>query len=930
MRRLWIALAAASLAMPAAAALTQDWGTFAMISSTLGVKANRLCIGEGLRVSDIGCPSYAPSVTTAGDVSVTGNLSANKFIGDGSGLTGITADATDRIISGTNARTRIVAVSNTGFISITQNNGETAWFDPVRGLVTLGVSATGGISGTTGYFSGRVGIGTATPDRDLVVVNGSDDGVVRIGSSYGAMISGDSGGRGIYGTNLYADGLSLRTAGTHGSYGYAGMSTRWGAVEFYTAAGATTADAAVTPTTRMRITSGGNVGIGTDNPAGTLHVSSSSWATAIVQAMQNDPVLQLASDTTAGNAGWRMGMDVSDDDLLDWRYNNSRKMLLTTSGKLRVGDATIPAGGTLEVAGTISASNAIQVGSSGLGCGSSIAGALRYNTGNVQYCNGTSWTSLSSNTTAALDGSGSANHIAYWSDPDTLAYDSNQLYWDAANNNLGIGTITPSAALEVSGTVSATSVQLSLLAGDYGVGGEGGWASALDDLSNVDTSGAGTGSILAYDGSGWVVSSSTGGTIDGSGSANHVAYWSDSDMISYDSSQLYWNASSNRLGIGTATPGATLSVAGDVSISGEYYAGNGATGTPSYAFMNDTNLGMYRVNADILGFSTGGSERVRMSASGVSSSVNFFAPDGSASNPGYNFASDTDNGIFRPTTNEIGFSTAGSESMRITAAGNVAIGHSSPAGKLDVRTTGDEAIYAASDTGGAAIYGSNSGTNYGVRAYSASSYGIYSVSGVSWGVYGVGGNGAGAGGVIGYNSVNGSYGYLGSNNGYGVYCHGNYCGGNVAWTPASDARLKEKVATLGDAQGLDLIAKLRPVTFHWKDSQLDAKRGLQYGFIAQEVEKVVPEVVVKGESSMKVHHADGSVEIVSDTKAMDYGAVVVPLVKAVQQLKAANDNLAAENEALRQSLTSRIQELKVNNDDVRAELDALKKAVYGE
>jgi len=408
MRRALIALAAASLAMPAAAALAQDWGTFAMISSTLGVKANRLCIGEGLRVSDIGCPSYAPSVTTAGDVSVTGNLSANKFIGDGSGLTGITADATDRIISGTNARTRIVAVSNTGSISITQNNGETAWFDPVRGLVTLGVSATGGISGTTGYFSGRVGIGTATPDRDLVIVNGSDDGVVRIGSSYGAMISGDSGGRGIYGTNLYADGLSLRTAGTHGSYGYAGMSTRWGAVEFYTAAGATTADAAVTPTTRMRITSGGNVGIGTDNPAGTLHVSSSSWATAIVQAMQNDPVLQLASDTTAGNAGWRMGMDVSDDDLLDWRYNNSRKMLLTTSGKLRVGDATIPAGGTLEVAGTISATNAIQVGQSTLACASSISGAIRFNStsNTLQVCTSAGWKSLVSGTVSGGGGGG--------------------------------------------------------------------------------------------------------------------------------------------------------------------------------------------------------------------------------------------------------------------------------------------------------------------------------------------------------------------------------------------------------------------------------------------------------------------------------------------------------------------------------------------
>ncbi len=56
----------------------------------------------------------------------------------------------DRITSGT---TTLVVVSNTGFISLTQAGTTPAGFDPSRGLVTLGVSATGGISGTTGYFS---------------------------------------------------------------------------------------------------------------------------------------------------------------------------------------------------------------------------------------------------------------------------------------------------------------------------------------------------------------------------------------------------------------------------------------------------------------------------------------------------------------------------------------------------------------------------------------------------------------------------------------------------------------------------------------------------------------------------------------------------------------------------------------------------------
>lgn len=51
-----------------------------------------------------------------------------------------------------------------------------------------------------------------------------------------------------------------------------------------------------------------------------------------------------------------------------------------------------------------------------------------------------------------VDGAGSANHVAFWSDSDTLSYDSNQLYWDSTNNRLGIGTNAPQVALDVRGT----------------------------------------------------------------------------------------------------------------------------------------------------------------------------------------------------------------------------------------------------------------------------------------------------------------------------------------------------------------------------------------------------------------------------------------------------------------------------------------------
>jgi len=84
----------------------------------------------------------------------------------------------------------------------------------------------------------------------------------------------------------------------------------------------------------------------------------------------------------------------------------------------------------------------------------------------------------------------------------------------------------------------------------------------------------------------------------------------------------------------------------------------------------------------------------------------------------------------------------------------------------------------------------------------------------------------------------------------------------------SDVRLKQNIVTIPDA--LERVLALRGVNFKWKDSHLDGD-NLQMGLIAQEVEKVFPEVVHTANDKM-------------GTKAVEYEHLVGALVEAMKEL----------------------------------------------
>jgi hypothetical protein len=126
------------------------------------------------------------------------------------------------------------------------------------------------------------------------------------------------------------------------------------------------------------------------------------------------------------------------------------RMRITKDGNIGIPNSSPIA--KLDVTGTVSASDAIQLGTSALTCASSIGGALRYNAGNVEYCNGSAWSTMTSGT-STITGGGSATAVAYWNSATGLTYDSTAgsgFYYDATNHRLGIGTNSPSYTLDVS------------------------------------------------------------------------------------------------------------------------------------------------------------------------------------------------------------------------------------------------------------------------------------------------------------------------------------------------------------------------------------------------------------------------------------------------------------------------------------------------
>jgi len=282
---------------------------------------------------------------------------------------------------------------------------------------------------------------------------------------------------------------------------------------------------------------------------------------------------------------------------------------------------------------------------------------------------------------------------------------------------------------------------------------------------------------------------------------------------------------------------------------------------------------------------------------------------GTASTPAISPTGDLNTGIFFPAADTIAFAEGGAEAMRISDAGNVGIGTTSPAQKLTVYDSTNARLLISTGASGASqlYFGDNASdlagriyyehTDNSMRLYTneserarITSSGVFLVSttsapsatnpGVS-----IAPNGANGMQIAISNTISGQF------EGNVIFINANGQVGSIntnasatAYVTSSDYRLKHDIQPMTGA--LTKVAQLKPVTYKWNVDNSESQ-----GFIAHELQEVMPECVSGEKDAI---NEDGSIK----PQGVDTSFLVATLTAAIQELSAKNDALEARIAAL--------------------------------
>lgn len=95
---------------------------------------------------------------------------------------------------------------------------------------------------------------------------------------------------------------------------------------------------------------------------------------------------------------------------------------------------------------------------------------------------------------------------------------------------------------------------------------------------------------------------------------------------------------------------------------------DGSDANASYSFIDDRDVGMYRIGADNIGFSTGGGLRMGIETTNIDVDVPIYAADGAVGAPSYSFDNDTDCGLYYSAT-QINVTIGGAQIAYINGTG---------------------------------------------------------------------------------------------------------------------------------------------------------------------------------------------------------------------------------------------------------------------
>jgi hypothetical protein len=399
---------------------------------------------------------------------------------------------------------------------------------------------------------------------------------------------------------------------------------------------------------------------------------------------------------------------------------------------------------------------------------------------------------------------------------------------------------------------------------------------------------------------------------------------------------------------------------------------DGSAAAPSITNSGDTNTGMFFPAADTIAFTEGGTESMRIDASGnvgigktnpsQKLDVAGVAQVSSGSTELQLQVSGSDGFINMTGGGDLQFRTGPSftQTMRILASGNVGIGLTNPAYKLDVsrgssgvvlNLQGTDAYNAETgilfSTGRAKISGflNSGGATPGtsLRFFTMPDSGsitermriddvgrLWSGSASPW-TQGSGGTksfsfyggsdfpitGASDSIVAIFNRITGTGTIVELKYNAGVVGSITTNGSTVAYNTSSDYRLKENIAPITGA--LAKVSALKPVTYTWKATGQNDE-----GFIAHELAEVCPQAVSGEKDGMRTEQYEVSPAIPATYN--EEGNELTPAVEAVMGEREVPDYQGIDTSFLVATLTAAIQEQQAIITQLQADVAALKGA----